>query len=117
MRVARLRASESFRASMDSFDLKNAVDGAFAFLDALNKFVDTKKPWAETDQATNLVTLHTVGMGLANVAIWLRPFFPVKMAELLGRIGLDPVISESELPSVRRLSVSEKGEPLYARKE
>ncbi len=112
---------ETFQKAMASYDLRSALESAFEFADALNKFVDTKKPWDK--EAVGVVdTLHTVGEGLRAIAVCLMPFFPEKMSEMLDRMGLvsqrerllagkyDEVISEKTA-----FEVKEKGEPLFQR--
>jgi len=35
-----------FNTSISSYNLKDSIDSTFAFLDVLNKYVDTKEPWS-----------------------------------------------------------------------
>ena len=109
---------------MDSYDLRSAIEGAFEYSSEINKYVDDKAPWKiSIESIENQKELENILFilvsNLRNVALMLLPFFPIKMNELLTRIGTpyDETISLSDNLLLRPTSffVKEKGEPLYMR--
>jgi methionyl-tRNA synthetase len=111
--------TDSYRKSMESYNLKDALDVAFAYGTELNQYIDTMKPWkmdAETDRDAFEETLSTIGCGLYTIAQALLPFFETKMQEMLERIGTPSTgVQVFDLPS--GFIILEKGEPLYQRVE
>ena len=115
----------SYNEAMIRFDLKAALESVFEFGDVLNKFIDTEKPWEKNqdEQKEQIIAiLYTLGEGLRTIALCLAPFFPVKMRELLERIGLASQFEEliaggfdALVDAPSPLFVAEKGNPLYPR--
>lgn len=115
----------SYNEAMIRFDLKSALEFVFEFGDVLNKFIDTEKPWEKNqdEQKEQIIAiLYTLGEGLRTIALCLAPFFPVKMRELLERIGLTAQFEELTTGGFETLVdicspffVAEKGDPLYPR--
>ena len=79
---------------MARYDLKSALDEAFALLNATNLYMNITKPWEqfsslEENRKSIRDALYTGAHCLKTAAIMLFPFFPEKMGELFARIGLD----------------------------
>lgn len=105
-------------------NLKGSLELVFECADEVNKYVDTMAPWklsiendSEHDSLDQI--LFRVASDLRYIALMLLPFFPVKMRELLNRIGTPyddthSLTQNLQLPKEQFL-VTEKGEPLYMR--
>jgi len=119
---------DSFKVSMNQYDLKWALDITFSFLDKLNKYTDIKEPWKMIKDDSILEETRNV---LFTIAEWLRVvwlnlycFFPGKMWDLflklwlnnyierLGRWELNLLLSENT-----KFKITEKWENLYSRFE
>lgn len=118
--------NEAFKTAMDSYNLKEALDQSFFFLDKVNKYVDTNEPWKMLkDESLNEQTfdvLYTMAECLRNVWVNLFAFFPEKMDELLTRLGLPEYKNEllegnrdELLERTEKFDIKEKWQPLYAR--
>lgn len=107
------------------YDLRTALLAGFELAEHMNKYIDTVKPWElknPSDLPELARILYQVGEALRVIAHILFPFFPQKMGELLGRIGLDSQVQmlqngkmDESLISKTAFFVSEKGVPLYMR--
>jgi methionyl-tRNA synthetase len=75
---------------MSRYDIKDALDSIFAFLDTINKYVDEKAPWIlikdEKNNETVRHILYTVAESLRIASLLLYPFFPEKMTELFNKL-------------------------------
>ncbi|MBX9809333.1 methionine--tRNA ligase [Candidatus Gracilibacteria bacterium] len=109
---------------MSDSDLKNALEIVFEYASEINKYVDENAPWKmdinlpeEKEKLENI--LFILLSNLRKIAIMLIPFFPVKMHELLNRVGVpyDSIITLGENLSLNpdKFFIAEKGEPLYMR--
>lgn len=111
-----------YAKTMESYDLKWALENAFEYASEINKYTDDTTPWkldSEKQKEQLSEILYNLVFHLRRVAIMLLPFFEEKMKELLMRIGT-PVnenspLSEqlSEIPE--NFQITEKGSPLYMR--
>ncbi len=109
---------------LEMHNLKGSLELVFECADEVNKYVDTMAPWklsiendSEHDSLDQI--LFRVASDLRYIALMLLPFFPVKMRELLNRIGTPyddthSLTQNLQLPKEQFL-VTEKGEPLYMR--
>ncbi len=115
---------KKYHESMANSDLKTALEIVFEYASEINKYVDDSAPWKmdvtileEREKLENI--LFILLSNLRKIAIMLIPFFPMKMNELLTRIG---VPYDSSITLDKNLSldpdkffIAEKGEPLYMR--
>ncbi len=115
---------EKYLSLMNDYDLKGALEWAFEYAGEINKYVDDTTPWkidAENPQNREELwnILFILVSNLRKVALMLTPFFPVKMRELLDRIGIsynDSLsLSENLMDEKTVFLVREKWEPLYMR--
>lgn len=108
---------------MDHYDLRNALQTAFALADRVNLFLAEKEPWKirwDDDTARKSVEriLVSVGEWLRVIGLMLSPFFPDKMKILLDRIGIHPTLwvkLEESLKTKVTSFTPCSGEPLYGR--
>jgi methionyl-tRNA synthetase len=84
-----------YRAAMDAQLLHQGLAAIIQLSTAANQYVDARAPWAQAKdpaQADELdVTLAALARCVAVLGTLLSPFMPVKMADLIGRLGLDDV--------------------------
>jgi len=115
-----VRAVSGFRAGMDAFQYRAALDALWELVRAGNKYVDTEAPWAlnKAGRTERLgVVLRNVAEVCRIVASCLTPVMPRKSVELLARIGVD---SPDLDPSLRRLAAGTRvaaRDPLFPRLE
>ena len=87
-----------FSKNLSKYNIKLALDETFKFLDDLNKFVDTEKPWEllkkNPEKAEEI--LFDLAEWLRQVWLNLYSFFPEKMLELFDRLGLENYKEELE---------------------
>jgi methionyl-tRNA synthetase len=116
----------NFNKSIWSYNLKDSIDSTFAFLDVLNKYVDTKEPWSlikdEENKSDVIDIFYTISEWLRQVWLNLYAFFPEKMWELFNKLGLENYVESLEewkLEDLRNKTevfmIKEKGESLFAR--
>jgi len=90
--------NEKFSKLLSEYNLKSALDESFSFLDNLNKFVDTEKPWellkSNPEKAEEI--LYILAEWLRQVSLNLYSFFPEKMGELFDRLGLENYVEKLE---------------------
>ncbi len=118
------RKKQKYLHSMNSFDLKWALELAFECATDINKYVDDKAPWKiNIEIEWNKEVLNNILFilidNLRNIALMLLPFFPEKMNELLHRIGtpydVQQTLEQNFDISPEKYFVMEKWEPLYMR--
>lgn len=115
---------ERYTSVMGSYRLKEALELAFEYATAINKYVDDMTPWKlnvdEPQERESLEhILYTLVFHLRRVGILLIPFFEEKMREMLSRIGA-PYDDAETLEAhwhkhIAQFTITEKGNPLYAR--
>ncbi len=115
---------KNFDESLKNYNLKNAIDESFKFLDELNNFTTEKEPWKliKTDEEKTREILYTIAEWLRQVALNLYVFFPEKMIELFEKLGLNDYknrLENWELEKLREektiFKIKEKGKPLFER--
>jgi methionyl-tRNA synthetase len=94
-----------FNENITKYNLKWALDETFNFLDSLNKFVDTEKPWellkSNPEKAEEV--LYYLAEGLRQVWLNLYSFFPEKMWELFEILGLKDYVEQLEKGNLEKL--------------
>jgi methionyl-tRNA synthetase len=115
---------DAYFQAMQGYDIKWALDIAFAYATEINKFVDDETPWkidTETSEWRKKLEniLFILVSRLRQVALMLTPFFTEKMHELLDRVGTpyngDITLHENLNHTPTGYRVLEKGSPLYMR--
>ena len=116
----------SFDIHMENYNLKNALDLNFDFLDSLNRFADEKQPWKTIKDESKKQETQEI---LYNLAEWLRQvgfnlycFFPEKIWEMFTKLWLHTYTSYIENGNLLKLrnkkevfNINEKWEVLFPR--
>ncbi|MEN3034386.1 MAG: methionine--tRNA ligase [Aquificaceae bacterium] len=93
---------KSYHDKMANVDFYGALEEVMSFCMFLNKYVDTKAPWALSDEDAILNTLYALFDGICLVCSSLEPFMPNKMRVALSAIGVEePIFAPCEKPSYR----------------
>ena len=81
-----------------SFQLKDILDLNFKLLDDLNKFTDENEPWKllKNNEKKAEEVLYVLAEWLRQIGLNLYSFFPQKMGELFGRLGLENYVEKLE---------------------
>jgi methionyl-tRNA synthetase len=119
--VAR-QVPQKLKADIETMSPNTAVGHVIEMLTAANKYMEERAPWkmAKDDLAGAAETLYNSVETLRIAAILLTPVMPVKMNELLKRIGwtskadFKDALSWGLLKSGTSIT---KGEPLFPRVE
>ncbi len=76
-----------------------AIEETMQLVRELNKYMTQTAPYrsVKTDRAAAARSLYTVLEGARHAAVLLSPIMPVKTAEMLRRLGAEPVATLSEL--------------------
>jgi methionyl-tRNA synthetase len=112
----------SFRTSMDSFRVHEALGAAMDLARRANGYVEEREPWAQAKdpaQAAELdETLSSLSRVLVALTALLQPVAPTKMRELASSMGLDgiPTLDQILHLTLAGRAVS-KGPPLFPRPE
>lgn len=121
-----IKYNEEFTRLVNVYNLKESLDKTFGFLDDVNKFVDDKQPWnliKDEEKRDDVIDIfYTIAEWLRQVWMNLYPFFPEKMWEMFGKLGLENYVEELEAWKLEELrerkevfNIKEKGEPLFLR--
>jgi methionyl-tRNA synthetase len=81
-----------YRDRMDGLHFDEALGALWRAVQAANKFVEDRKPWAQAkagDTAALGATLRALLEVLRLSSILCQPFMPVKAAEMRGQLGLE----------------------------
>lgn len=117
---------KTYEDAFARYDLREALNSSFEFLDKVNKYIDENEPWKMIkDESLNAETnkvLYNMCESLRVVGISLYPFFEEKMLELFERLGLweyRELLKEGKALELLNekgvFKITEKGEPLFAR--
>ena len=89
-----LASDEAYRTLMDSFEFSKAFDYVWSKFQALNKRIDTEKPWslAKTDPETAHKSLESLLKDFLSAVALLAPFLPETSNHLLASLSA-PTIS------------------------
>ena len=84
-----------YRGAMDAQLLHQGIAAAIQLSSAANQYVDQRAPWAQAKDPAMAAeldnTLAALARCVAALATLLFPFMPVKMKDLLGRLGMGDV--------------------------
>lgn len=99
---------EDFTQAMKNYNLKEALDCTFKFLDAVNLYVTQTEPWTlmkdESKSEEVKEIMYTICESLRQVAMNLYPYFPEKMTEVLQALSLEgypEVLEEGKLDELK----------------
>ncbi|HSJ10421.1 MAG TPA: methionine--tRNA ligase [Longimicrobiales bacterium] len=84
-----------YRGAMDAQLLHQGIAAAIQLSSAANQYVDQRAPWAQAKDPAMAAeldnTLAALARCVAALATLLFPFMPVKMKDLIGRLGMGDV--------------------------
>ncbi len=113
-------ATDSFRAQIEAYQFKQALEGLWEFVGAGNKYLDTQAPWSlakKGDTARVGAVLRNALECVRIAASHLACICPQKSAVLLAKFGLaapDLAVALDVLPAGARVAA---GDPLFPRIE
>lgn len=118
--IARTKAV--YIAAMDNFRLDHASEHAFELVRFLNKYIDTRAPWALAKAGDPALpdVLRSMLLCLRSAEGLVRPIMPAAADAIAAQLGLSPLASlqsigdESSLPAGTPLS---KPTPIFPRLE
>lgn len=111
----------TYHKMIDKFDIKKAVEAVILQVDAANKYIEDKKPWAlaKEDEKELGNVLYNLLEVLRHVGYALYPYIPQAAEKLLKTFNREPLGSDlSEVSNWGGLKVGEKigeCEPLFPR--
>jgi methionyl-tRNA synthetase len=124
----KLSSLKLFGLDMERFNYNETLKEIFSVLSGLNKYIDTKAPWALAKDPAKKQDLSDVLMNVAEgiriVSIYLWPFIPSTCEEIMRRLGQSSITDilndkssfETEIVWGKgKASVIEVGQPLFPR--
>jgi methionyl-tRNA synthetase len=113
-------APARFCELLDRSELTQALEGAWALVRRLNRFVEEARPWdlAKDEAQSGRLdqVLYTLVEGLRVVTLLLHPYLPISTERLLAALGAD-VEPPAELGSRGGGQSVERIEPLFPKLE
>ena len=116
------RAAADWQRGMSSYDFSGALRAVWSFLSVLNRWIDTKAPWAlaKKDEKEELArVLYCLAEGLRIAAVMISPVMPNAARAIRERLGLAPEaqvkvedLGWGRLPEGAQVT---PGEPLFPR--
>ncbi len=113
-------AKTAFEASMETLRIDQAADNAWGLVRFLNKYIDTRAPWAlaKAGDPAMPAVIRSMLLCLRSTEGLIRPIMPATADAIAAQLGLAPLDSwdaigtESSLPEGTRL---EQPKPLFPR--
>jgi methionyl-tRNA synthetase len=110
---------EAYTGHMERIELSRALGAFWPAVQAANRFIEEKAPWALARDETKKGELEAVFRELLAVlrtaGSVLFPFMPEKMGDMLGQLGSDGPSLAGLPPSVSGASGLSAPEPLFPR--
>lgn len=99
------RAKGQFSAAMDEFRVDKASVAAIELIRFLNKYIDTKAPWAlaKAGDPSLPVVMKSALFALQSAEGLFRPMMPHAADEMARQLGHAPTLSWNEIGDVNRL--------------
>jgi methionyl-tRNA synthetase len=100
-------AKEAYEAAMEGFRLEQASDAALGLVRFLNKYIDTRAPWAlaKTQDPALPDVLYSMLLCLQAVEGLVRPEMPTTADAVASQLGLSPLTSWAQIGSLDSLPV------------
>lgn len=104
---------KKIKQCMESFELHNALNEVFAFINACNKFVNDRQPWKQSGKELE-ETLYSVADSLRIVSILLSPFIPETSEKINAQLGVQTgKIQDCKFNLLKAGTQAKKGEVLF----
>ncbi|MFW6114989.1 MAG: methionine--tRNA ligase [Thermodesulfobacteriota bacterium] len=90
---ASLRAVEAYEAEMEAFAFHKALIAVWEIIGAVNKYIDTTKPWEleKTDRTRLGTVLYTTVEAIKVASVLLWPFIPQSAEKIQHQLGYQEV--------------------------
>lgn len=101
MAAAIEEAKSGFEAGMDSFRLDRSVEAAWNLVRFLNKYIDTRAPWAlaKSGDPALAAVMRSMLVGLRACEGLVAPIMPSASARIAAQFGLEPISNWSQIGS------------------
>lgn len=99
LREMAVETHEQVTAALEVHNLQGALEAAWAFVSAINKYLDDRAPWAlarEGKREELAEVLYHALEAVRAVSNWTTPFTPVASAEVRRQLGLEPAADWNE---------------------
>jgi methionyl-tRNA synthetase len=116
------KARNEFDQYMESFQIDKATQAALGLVRFLNKYIDTRAPWAlhKAGSPELPAVLRSMLACLRAAEGLIRPIMPTAADEMARQLGLSPTMSWSSIGSAETLPAGtkvEQPEPIFPRLE
>ena len=116
------QAKNRYEEAMEGYRLDRASDAAYGLIRFLNKYVDTRAPWAlaKNQDAALGAVLRGMLLGIRAAEGLVRPVLPHAADAIAAQLGLPPLTSWSEIGSLDSLpagTVLSQPKPIFPRLE
>ncbi|RKY38499.1 MAG: methionine--tRNA ligase [Candidatus Omnitrophota bacterium] len=113
--------SKSYVPFMDSLEFSSALERVWSFINLMNKFIEDKKPWImwrERRIEELKYFLFSLLEGIRIVTVYVSPFLPKAVADILSQLGQSSLKENLTLDEVCWKTegfITQKGSPLFPR--
>ncbi|MFZ4506282.1 MAG: methionine--tRNA ligase [Fimbriimonas sp.] len=99
------RAKSAYEAAMDDYQISRAVDAAMSVVRFLNKYIDTRAPWALAKAGDPAVAnvLRSMLLCMRAAEGMIRPTLPTTADAIARQLGTDPTTSWEAIGTVASL--------------
>jgi methionyl-tRNA synthetase len=116
------RAVAGFESAMAEFRIDRATDAAWQFVRFLNKYIDTRAPWAlaKSGDAALGPVLRSMLLCLRSAEGLIRPLMPATADAIAAQLTLEPLTDWSKIGSVESLpegTALNQPKPIFPRLE
>jgi methionyl-tRNA synthetase len=120
--AAILAAKESYEKAMSGFRLEKAATAGIEVIRFVNKYIDTRAPWAlaRTEDAALPAVLYSMLLCIRAAEGFMRPYMPAVADAIAEQLGVEPLTLWSEIGSVATLPAGthlRQPEPIFPRLE
>lgn len=95
------KAKSDYEISMEGYRIDRAVDATWTLIRFLNKYIDTRAPWAlaKANDPALAAVLRSMLLCLRALESLVRPMMPTTADDIARQLGLDPIRDWSEVGS------------------
>jgi len=115
--VRRKGLAELVKNEVEEFRLHTLIEEIMQFVRGLNKLIDTLQPWARIKTDPEAIKPQLVWMldSISEIAYWLTPIMPTKMASLIGSIhdtsgAISPQVGPALFPRIKAAPIEQSTE-------
>lgn len=99
------KAKAGYEVAMETYEIPKAVDSAFGLVRFLNKYIDTRAPWAlaRTQDPALGAVLRSMLLCLRTVEGLVRPTIPTAADAIATQLNVAPIVLWAEVGQVESL--------------